>query len=184
MQIKYEHISLFSLSVSTKIFEKKNNMDFIDDYFDDSCDEISLLTKSSNVTDDDDDIEQFVLLYFSKKCEVMYGFFQMYNCIYVVLDLDGSTNSLTEKRKPTGPPENTTTYVVADRDTLTSVAARFDTTPSELTKLNRLGTPYIFPGQQLYVPLRHVEETESETTTPVEETHDDLPQEEKGKKKN
>lgn len=43
---------------------------------------------------------------------------------------------------------------MADRDTLTSVAARFDTTPSELTKLNRLGTAYIFPGQHLYVPLR------------------------------
>jgi len=37
-------------------------------------------------------------------------------------------------------------------DTLTSVAARFDTTPSELTKLNRLATRLIFPGQVLYVP--------------------------------
>jgi LysM repeat protein len=37
-------------------------------------------------------------------------------------------------------------------DTLTSVAARFDTTPSELTKLNRLTTRLIFPGQVLYVP--------------------------------
>lgn len=69
---------------------------------------------------------------------------------------------------------------VADRDTLTSVAARFDTTPSELTKLNRLATPYIFPGQQLYVPIRDVTETESEGSTPVEDSHDDLPQEEKG----
>jgi hypothetical protein len=32
------------------------------------------------------------------------------------------------------------------------VAARFDTTPSELTKLNRLTTRLIFPGQVLYVP--------------------------------
>ncbi|XP_030749606.1 oxidation resistance protein 1 isoform X3 [Sitophilus oryzae] len=93
-------------------------------------------------------------------------------------DLDGSTNSLSERRR-TGPPENTTTYTVADRDTLTSVAARFDTTPSELTKLNRLGTPYIFPGQQLYVPLRETSENESEGSTPVEDTHDDLPPEEK-----
>lgn len=35
---------------------------------------------------------------------------------------------------------------------MTSVAARFDTTPSELTKLNRLTTRLIFPGQVLYVP--------------------------------
>ncbi|XP_023310476.1 nuclear receptor coactivator 7 isoform X1 [Anoplophora glabripennis] len=93
-------------------------------------------------------------------------------------DLDGSTNSLSERRK-TGPPENTTVYTVADRDTLTSVAARFDTTPSELTKLNRLATPYIFPGQQLYVPNRESAENESEGSTPVEDSHDDLPPEEK-----
>lgn len=41
---------------------------------------------------------------------------------------------------------------VRDRDTLTSVAARFDTTPSELTKLNRLATQFIFSGQNLLVP--------------------------------
>lgn len=93
-------------------------------------------------------------------------------------DLDGSTNSLTERRK-LGPPENTTLYTVADRDTLTSVAARFDTTPSELTKLNRLATPYIFPGQQLYVPNRETTENDSEGSTPVEDFHDDLPPEEK-----
>lgn len=44
------------------------------------------------------------------------------------------------------------TYTVRDRDTLTSLAARFDTTPSELTKLNRLATQFIFPGQTLLVP--------------------------------
>nr|CAH7760996.1 unnamed protein product [Callosobruchus chinensis] len=93
-------------------------------------------------------------------------------------DIDGSANSLAEKKK-TGPPENTTVYTVADRDTLTSVAARFDTTPSELTKLNRLATPYIFPGQQLYVPCRDQVEEESEGSTPVEDSHDDLPPEEK-----
>ncbi|XP_057666568.1 nuclear receptor coactivator 7 isoform X2 [Diorhabda carinulata] len=93
-------------------------------------------------------------------------------------DLDGSNNSLSERRKA-GPPENTTVYTVADRDTLTSVAARFDTTPSELTKLNRLATPYIFPGQQLYVPNREQPENDSEGSTPVEDSHDDLPPAEK-----
>lgn len=63
---------------------------------------------------------------------------------------------------------------------MTSVAARFDTTPSELTKLNRLATPFIFPGQQLYVPLRTIPDDESEGSTPIEDTHDDLPLEEKG----
>ncbi|XP_053694150.1 uncharacterized protein LOC128742004 isoform X2 [Sabethes cyaneus] len=46
----------------------------------------------------------------------------------------------------------TVSYTVKDRDTLTSVAARFDTTPSELTQLNRLASSFIYPGQQLLVP--------------------------------
>ncbi|XP_065172058.1 oxidation resistance protein 1 isoform X6 [Atheta coriaria] len=93
-------------------------------------------------------------------------------------DADGSSNSLAEKKR-TGPPENTTTYIVADRDTLTSLAARFDTTPSELTKLNRLGTPYIFPGQQLFVPVRVPVDNDSDASTPIEESHDELPADEK-----
>ncbi|KAK9870388.1 hypothetical protein WA026_007953 [Henosepilachna vigintioctopunctata] len=93
-------------------------------------------------------------------------------------DLNTSSNSLAEKKK-SGPPDNTTLYTVVDRDTLTSVAARFDTTPTELTKLNRLATPYIFPGQQLYVPIRQTVEEESEGSTPVEEQHEDLPSYEK-----
>ncbi|XP_045510554.1 oxidation resistance protein 1 isoform X5 [Colias croceus] len=56
------------------------------------------------------------------------------------------------KRLPPPPPMKTVTYTVRDRDTLTSLAARFDTTPSELTKLNRLATQFIFPGQTLLVP--------------------------------
>lgn len=32
------------------------------------------------------------------------------------------------------------------------MAARFDTTPSELTGLNKLNSAFIFPGQQLLVP--------------------------------
>jgi len=61
--------------------------------------------------------------------------------------------SLTEKKMGRSlPPVNTITYTVEASDTLTSVAARFDTTPSELTKLNRLATRLIFPGQVLYVP--------------------------------
>lgn len=41
---------------------------------------------------------------------------------------------------------------VGNRDTLTSVAARFDTTPGELTSLNKLNSSFIYPGQQLLVP--------------------------------
>lgn len=41
---------------------------------------------------------------------------------------------------------------MGNRDTLTSVAARFDTTPSELTGLNKLNSNFIYPGQLLLVP--------------------------------
>lgn len=46
----------------------------------------------------------------------------------------------------------TISYAVGDRDTLTSIAARFDTTPSELKTLNRLGSSFIYSGQTLQVP--------------------------------
>ncbi|XP_050673175.1 nuclear receptor coactivator 7 isoform X4 [Leptidea sinapis] len=55
------------------------------------------------------------------------------------------------KRLPP-PTIKTMNYTVRDRDTLPALAARFDTTPSELTKLNRLATQFIFPGQNLLVP--------------------------------
>lgn len=35
---------------------------------------------------------------------------------------------------------------------MTSVAARFDTTPGELTSLNKLNSSFIYPGQTLLVP--------------------------------
>lgn len=41
---------------------------------------------------------------------------------------------------------------MGNRDTLTSVAARFDTTPSELTSINKLNSSFIYPGLQLFVP--------------------------------
>lgn len=49
------------------------------------------------------------------------------------------------------------TYIVNDRDTLTSIAARFDTTPSELKTLNRLGSSFIYSGQTLLVPDKSIQ---------------------------
>lgn len=47
---------------------------------------------------------------------------------------------------------NMASIQVGNRDTLTSVAARFDTTPGELTSLNKLNSSFIYPGQSLLVP--------------------------------
>uniref|UniRef100_A0A1A9WLA1 LysM domain-containing protein n=1 Tax=Glossina brevipalpis TaxID=37001 RepID=A0A1A9WLA1_9MUSC len=65
-----------------------------------------------------------------------------------------NTNELlaNERKKSSLPTIPTKNYTVGNRDTLTSVAARFDTTPSELTHLNRLNSSFIYPGQQLLVP--------------------------------
>lgn len=54
----------------------------------------------------------------------------------------------------------TISYVVGDRDTLTSLAARFDTTPSELKTLNRLGSSFIYSGQTLLVPDKSARNTD------------------------
>ncbi|XP_063973687.1 oxidation resistance protein 1 isoform X8 [Diachasmimorpha longicaudata] len=100
---------------------------------------------------------------------------------------DGTT--IQEKRQARlTQPENTIAYRVGDRDTLTSVAARFDTTPSELSKLNRLGSTFIYPGQQLWVPTKGEarlgpDELGLDTPSPDpchdHDSQDDLPPEEK-----
>lgn len=75
---------------------------------------------------------------------------------------------------------------MGDRDTLPSVAARFDTTPSELRKLNRLGSTFIYPGQQLWVPIKGGSRAGTNLDAPSpdpchdHDSQDDLPPEEKG----
>lgn len=72
---------------------------------------------------------------------------------------------------------------MGNRDTLTSVAARFDTTPSELTSLNKLNSSFIYAGQQLFVPDKSAasgetnEDGDSSTTSTK-----DSPTEEKTRK--
>ncbi|XP_068253381.1 oxidation resistance protein 1 isoform X4 [Nyctibius grandis] len=49
-------------------------------------------------------------------------------------------------------PKGTTEYSVESRDTLNSIALKFDTTPNELVQLNKLFSRAVVPGQILYVP--------------------------------
>nr|XP_046255674.1 oxidation resistance protein 1a isoform X3 [Scatophagus argus] len=49
-------------------------------------------------------------------------------------------------------PKGTTEYSVESRDTLNSIALKFDTTPNELVQLNKLFSRAVVPGQVLYVP--------------------------------
>ncbi|XP_044743492.1 oxidation resistance protein 1 isoform X3 [Chrysoperla carnea] len=108
--------------------------------------------------------------------------------------VDRLNKDVDNEKKKVEVPVKTIEYTVNDRDTLTSVAARFDTTPSELTKLNRLVSSFIFPGQILRVPDRSEQQlsstdphdsthtNDSQLSTPTEshhEYHEDLPPEEK-----
>ncbi|TRY95549.1 hypothetical protein DNTS_021475 [Danionella cerebrum] len=48
-------------------------------------------------------------------------------------------------------PKGTIEYSVESRDTLNSIALKFDTTPNELVQLNKLFSRNVVPGQVLYV---------------------------------
>ncbi|XP_033727121.1 oxidation resistance protein 1-like isoform X2 [Pecten maximus] len=63
-----------------------------------------------------------------------------------------AAQKVPDKKPKKMKPDGTDEYSVKDSDTLESIAAFFDTTPSELKKLNRLTSRLIFPGQVLYVP--------------------------------
>lgn len=73
------------------------------------------------------------------------------------------------EQKSSLPTIPTISYTVGNRDTLTSVAARFDTTPSELTHLNRLNSSFIYPGQQLLVPDKSAKDDASTSSTGTNE---------------
>ncbi|XP_073446277.1 oxidation resistance protein 1 isoform X2 [Dendrobates tinctorius] len=49
-------------------------------------------------------------------------------------------------------PKGTMEYTVESRDSLNSIALKFDTTPNELVQLNKLFSRAVVPGQLLYVP--------------------------------
>ncbi|XP_064081814.1 oxidation resistance protein 1-like isoform X7 [Macrobrachium nipponense] len=95
--------------------------------------------------------------------------------------VDGSKENISPNEKKMGgrsqPNPPSMTYTVSANDTLTSVAARFDTTPSELTKLNRLNTRFLFPGQVLAVPDKSAindEKTAPDTAAQEESNGQDL----------
>ena len=89
------------------------------------------------------------------------------------LERSGSCGS-KKKIKPVGSFE----YIVTDSDTLSSIAAHFDVTPSELKKLNKLTSHYIYPAQVLYIPSedrKKKEEKDQMKMVVGSPTHDNRP---------
>lgn len=65
-----------------------------------------------------------------------------------------------EKRKPPGTVE----YTVGSKDTLNSIALKFNINPTNLMQLNRLFSHSVVPGQKLFVPDMGQAETSSPAT--------------------
>ncbi|XP_054273068.1 nuclear receptor coactivator 7-like isoform X3 [Macrosteles quadrilineatus] len=75
-----------------------------------------------------------------------------------------------------GAWDNTLLRIVEPNDTLASVAAHFDITPSELAILNRLPSRTVFPGQVIRVPDKRRRDQDSED----KENKQDNPESDKG----
>ncbi|XP_022110273.1 nuclear receptor coactivator 7-like isoform X2 [Acanthaster planci] len=59
----------------------------------------------------------------------------------------------TMRRSPLfSQPSGTLQHIVAGNDTLDSIALQFESTPTQLMRLNHLSSRMLFPGQILYVP--------------------------------
>lgn len=69
-------------------------------------------------------------------------------------DIASSPGNGHERRTPLArsltQPQGTIEYLVSGNDTLASVAARFQTTPSELARINKISSRLVFPGQVRY----------------------------------
>ena len=64
-------------------------------------------------------------------------------------DKEQASSNSKPKRKP---PDGTVDYVVQASETLESISAKCDATPSELVKINKLALRMVFPGQHIFVP--------------------------------
>ncbi|XP_042602073.1 nuclear receptor coactivator 7-like isoform X2 [Cyprinus carpio] len=64
---------------------------------------------------------------------------------------DNSTSCSQIKRERSRPP-GTAEFTVGPKDTLNSIALKFNITPNKLVQLNRLYSHSVVPGQKLFVP--------------------------------
>ncbi|KAJ6223366.1 hypothetical protein RDWZM_001911 [Blomia tropicalis] len=84
----------------------------------------------------------------------------------------GTERKMTLSRSLT-QPQGTSEYMVRDRDTIASVAAKFQTTPSELARINKIIGRFIFPGQTLYVPKRNQDSEKGNSGSSSNNNNDD-----------
>uniref|UniRef100_A0A8C1SFA3 Nuclear receptor coactivator 7-like n=1 Tax=Cyprinus carpio TaxID=7962 RepID=A0A8C1SFA3_CYPCA len=74
--------------------------------------------------------------------------------VYILFSVflnDNSTSCSQTKRERSRPP-GTAEFTVGPKDTLNSIALKFNITPNKLVQLNRLYSHSVVPGQKLFVP--------------------------------
>ncbi|CAF0771607.1 unnamed protein product [Rotaria sordida] len=78
----------------------------------------------------------------------------------------------SKRHRAVSQPDGTIQYTISSTDTLEKVALRFNSTPSELVKLNKLNTRTLYPGQILIVPeecsSNNSNQQKSTTTVPID----------------
>ncbi|KAM6081729.1 nuclear receptor coactivator 7 isoform 3-T4 [Chlamydotis macqueenii] len=71
---------------------------------------------------------------------------------YSTDDNQNKSNEKKEKKMVSQKPHGTIEYTAGNRDTINSIALKFNITPNKLVELNKLFTQTIVPGQILFVP--------------------------------
>ncbi|XP_065652618.1 nuclear receptor coactivator 7 isoform X10 [Hydra vulgaris] len=75
----------------------------------------------------------------------------LYTHFYLYKIMQNVQLNKSVKMKVAQPP-GTVQYIVKTTDTLASISLRYNTTPSELSRLNHLNSYLLWPGQSLFVP--------------------------------
>ncbi|XP_026146210.1 nuclear receptor coactivator 7-like isoform X2 [Carassius auratus] len=88
--------------------------------------------------------------------------------------IDDNSTSCSQTKKERSKPPGTVEFTVGPKDTLNSIALKFNITPNKLVQLNRLFSHSVVPGQKLFVPDVDQSERSSEHLTAAESTEKEL----------
>ncbi|XDV41113.1 hypothetical protein PO909_010036 [Leuciscus waleckii] len=81
---------------------------------------------------------------------------------------DDNSKPCSQTKKEKSKPPGTVEYTVGLKDTLNSIALKFNITPNKLVHLNRLFSHSLVPGQKLFVPDVDQSEGSSQVNGPSE----------------
>uniref|UniRef100_A0A671KPU2 Nuclear receptor coactivator 7-like n=1 Tax=Sinocyclocheilus anshuiensis TaxID=1608454 RepID=A0A671KPU2_9TELE len=89
----------------------------------------------------------------------------VFNECFESLLSDEISKSCSQTKKKRSKPPGTVEFTVGAKDTLNSIALKFNVTPNKLVQLNRLYSLSVVPGQKLFVPEVEHSERSSEHLT-------------------